>query len=195
MRHIGVIAFVQIQRVPLKVMREGRRVYQPAALERMAALRLSERGVRGIDTSGASILDAHHVDHPQSRHRGGANGVSLGFLPHYDAMRARFGPHLSNGIAGENILIESELALRPEDFAEQLIIRPARGGADVYLRDVFAAEPCSEFSAFCAGRIIGGAELAQVLDFLSEGRRGFYATLDAPLPEAEVHPGDMLWIP
>lgn len=195
MRQIGVIAFVQIQRVPLKVMQEGRRVYQPAALERMAALRLSERGVRGLDAAGASILDAHHVDHPNSRHRGGANGISLGFLPHYDAMRARFGPHLSDGIAGENILIESEVALRPEDFAEQLIIRPARGGTAVHLHDVFAAEPCSEFSAFCAGRVIGGAELAQVLDFLSEGRRGFYATLAAPLPEVEIHPGDTLWIP
>src|SRR5207253_1296007 len=80
----------------------------PAPLLSVPALDLGESGVSAWNAQGERILDVHHKDHPASRNVRGSNGISIGFTAHYDALRARFGTHLEDGLAGENILVQTD---------------------------------------------------------------------------------------
>ena len=68
----------------------------------MPALCLGEGGVSASIAHGERIPDAHHQDHQASKNVRGRNGISIGFTAHYAAMRARFGEHLENGLAGRD---------------------------------------------------------------------------------------------
>ncbi|MCA9884552.1 MAG: hypothetical protein KC708_16350 [Anaerolineae bacterium] len=188
MREVGRIEFVQVQSNPLKAIVDGVRVYQPSPLQSVASLKLTSDGIFGVTENGDEIIDAHHAHHPLSRHRG-SNSISLGFLHHYEAMRERFGSHLADGIAGENIIVRAFEHALPLNLAETLFIRCQMGNL-IELSGVMIAAPCNEFSRFCVDRDMQPSELKATLQFLGDGRRGYYATLNGPL--CEVHPGDML---
>ena len=52
------------------------------------------------------MLDIHHdINHPDKAYDDD-DLVSIGFTSHYKAMRERFGAHIEDGTAGENIIIE-----------------------------------------------------------------------------------------
>src|SRR5689334_12296823 len=105
MQEIGKITRVQVQKMPLKDGEGATRMYQPVQkLLEVARLVLTQDGIIGIDASGQEYIDAHNARHPQTRNTG-SNGISLGFSHNYAAMRERFGDHLQEGIAGENILV------------------------------------------------------------------------------------------
>ncbi|MDQ7035993.1 MAG: hypothetical protein Q9P01_14505 [Anaerolineae bacterium] len=108
MQKIGTIQFVQIQRESLKEGVEPNRRYNPEPLLTVEKIRLMPDGIIGITGSGEKIIDVHHVKHQGSRNRGD-NNISIGFLQNYDAMRKRFGDHLTDGIAGENIIVDAEV--------------------------------------------------------------------------------------
>ena len=93
-------------------------------------------------------------------------------------MRARFGPHLADGIAGENILIESRTVVLPADLDTELAIRPAAGGELIWLRGVRVMPPCVEFSTY-AGRSAAPEAVKAALQFLDNGLRGFCGRLPA----------------
>lgn len=188
MREIGRIEFVQVQSDPLKVTVNGVRVYQPTPLLHVDSLKLTSDGIFGVTAAGDDVIDAHHAHHPKSRHRG-INGISLGFIHHYDAMRSRFGTQLVDGIAGENIIVRAFDDALPLNLTDTLYIR-CQAGNLIELSEVMIAAPCNEFSRFCAGQDLQAAELKSTLQFLGEGRRGYYATLNGPL--CTVHPGDTL---
>jgi hypothetical protein len=142
------------------------------------AISLSAAGVVGLAENGESIVDVHHRDHPSSKNRGGENGISLGFTGHYREMRQRFGQHLRDGIAGENILIEVDRQFQVEDLASGVVVE----GADerpLELRPVIVAAPCVEFSRYALKFPDGArpdATVTEALRFLDAGMRGFYAT-------------------
>ncbi|MBA2276571.1 MAG: hypothetical protein H0W06_02295 [Chloroflexia bacterium] len=197
---IGAIVRVQVQVEPLKRGERGGRWYDPAPITEVAALRLDSGGVHGIDEMGGTVLDVHHRDHSHSRYRGG-NGVSVGFTSHYGDMRAAFGVHLSDGVAGENILIASERRFSEEDLAGGLLIEAADG--PVWLDQVVVATPCVEFSRFCVG--LEATErpdqrVTRALQFLGDGVRGYYAAwslardqLDQPEPPPDIRRGDLVF--
>ena len=148
----------------------------------MPALRLDSGGVTGVDGEGHEVSDVHHRDHPQSKFRS-ENGVSVGFSGHYAHMRNRFGDHLTDGIAGENILVDSDARHHEDEFADGLVIVTA--GGPLLLGDVQVAAPCVEFSKFCAGYDRDRRSdqvITATLQFLHEGMRGFYATLGSVSP-------------
>lgn len=176
MERIGTVVRLQVQRSSLKAGDRPRRWYDPAPILSVPVLTLDENGVTGWTDDGTMVPDVHNATHPASKFRG-ENGVSFGFTSHYGKMRERFGPHLTDGIAGENILIAADRIFREEEFARGLRIADA-DGTGVELAEILAAEPCAEFSRFSLRYDIATPSdrtVAEALNFLREGTRGFYA--------------------
>lgn len=194
MELLGNIVGLRVQTASLKVGEQGRR-YDPGPLRAVAALTLDDGGVTGWTAEGARVDDVHHRDHPATKYRG-ENGISVGFTAHYASMRAHFGEHLIDGIAGENILVSGNRMIGLSDLSRGLLIR--RGGTLVArLQALVVAEPCLPFSRFALGGVDDAssehAGVKAALIFLREGRRGFYAGyLGAP---AIIHEGDEILLP
>jgi hypothetical protein len=186
-RLIGTIVRLQVQESSLKVGSKPRR-YDPAPLRSVPAISLSPAGVVGLAEHGEAIVDVHHHDHPTSKNRGGENGISLGFTGHYLAMRQRFGQHLADGIAGENILIEADRQFHVEELANGVVVEGA-GGRPLELRPVIVAAPCVEFSRYALKFPDGArpdATVTEALRFLDAGMRGFYATYEGEPAVVEI---------
>jgi len=167
---------LQVQQSSLKVGPSQQRHYDPSPLYTVPAITLSEAIVTGIEESGASVPDVHHRDHPSGKNHGD-NGISILFTEHYKAMRERFGDHLTDGIAGESILVEIEGPVRQEDVRGGITIRAAQG-REALLKEVMVAEPCVEFTRFTIHYPPDSRSDRQVTDalaFLRAGMRGFYA--------------------
>lgn len=176
---IGDIVRLQIQTTSLKV---GDRLacrYDPAGIIVVPTLDLDPGGVTGITEVGACLDDVHHADHARSKSRG-TNGVSVLFTPHYERMRERFGDHLIDGIAGENILVACSAYQHQADVAAGFRIVTG-AGETVELRRVIVAAPCVEFGRYALRFPDDQRPDRRVTDaiaFLSGGMRGYYAGYD-----------------
>ncbi len=174
---IGTVVRLQIQESSLKVGSKPRR-YEPAPIRSVPAMSLSPAGVVGLAENGETIVDVHHLDHPASKNRGGENGISLGFTAHYLTMRQRFGQHLRDGIAGENVLIAVDRQFPAEELAAGVVIEGANARR-LELRSVIVAAPCVEFARYALKFPHGArpdATVTEALRFLDAGMRGFYAS-------------------
>lgn len=198
MQEIGRIKLLQIQRASLKAGEKPHRYYDPSPLLIVETLLLTARGTLGVTKQGEHLIDVHNADHPTTGYLG-SNGISLGFTPHYQAMRTQFGDHLSDGRAGENILVETETAFTLDDLAKGVIIQRNATGATIFLTDVVVAAPCVEFSHYAAQKLepLTNEQLKQTLQFLNHGRRGFYATLATTYLQMRVplQVGDKVFLP
>jgi hypothetical protein len=197
LRLVGRVARLQIQRSPLKVGSKPQRVYDPSPLLSAPRLRVTPGGAFALLPDGQTVIDVHHRDHPQSENVG-RNGISIGFTSHYAEMRARFGAHLIDGCAGENILVEAEDSPDWSDVRRGVLIRCGADGDELWLGDVIVAHPCVEFSRYAlrmpqAER--DSAELKAALQFLDDGVRGFYATPTNDGQPLVVSIGDQVWLP
>jgi MOSC domain len=184
---VGRVARLQVQRSSLKFGPRETRSYDPGPIMAVPAMRIGPDGALGLVEGSQPIVDVHNRRHPDSKNRE-SNGVSVGFTSHYRAMRARFGAHLVDGIAGENVLVESDRDYRADDLAGTLLIGQAR------LTALTSAEPCEPFSRFAlASRVDGPADprVGEALRFLRHGTRGYYATCPA---EAVVRVGDLVYL-
>ncbi len=179
---IGKVVRLQIQRSPLKAGEKPSRVYDPSPILAVSELTLTRQGAIARALDGALLLDVHHADHPQTRNVNSVNALSVGFTSHYAAIRAQYGDHVTDGCAGENILIEAERRVTLEEIAGGVAIQPVGADAPVWLRVNQVAAPCREFSGYVmAGP--GAVALKEALQFLNDGMRGFYCALasDAPV--------------
>ena len=188
-REIGPIIRLQIQRQSLKRPLEPRegdarspeQYYDPDPILAGDNLWVTD-SVAAVERDGEVILDVHCASHPRSRNRGNGNMLSIGFTSHYDKMRAEFGDHLVNGIAGENILVETDEQFEVGDFAGGLLIRTC-DGEELRFDEVIVATPCVEFSRFCLNNRYADPRITSTaLRFLDNGTRGFYAFIAAGLP-------------
>ncbi len=172
---MGTVVRLQVQRSRLKPAPATTRVYDPAPLLEVAALDVGPRGVVGVTADGP-VPDVHHADHPDSRNRRLANGLSLLPKAHYDALRARYGDHVLDGTAGESVLVATDGQWDPVDLPETLLLEAVDGDL-VPLAQVEPAPPCVEFSRWCLRAAAGdiGPEVLAGLDDLGGGARGFYA--------------------
>lgn len=189
MRAIGPIVHLQVQRSALKTGAKPDRRYSPAPILGVDRLRLTAEGVLGYAADGSWVVDVHHADHPETRHDGGENGVSVGFSAHYDRMRAHFGTRLTPGSAGENLIVRTPNMLALADIAGGLSVRAPDGSERVRLRVVKVAKPCRPFTAWALGATVAPDELKEHLQFLEDGMRGFYCLAESP---GEVRIGDEL---
>lgn len=170
---LGTVARLQVQRSPLKPGARGARVYDPSPLLEVHELEVGPRGVVGPDR----VLDVHHADHPQTRARRG-NGLSVLPRAHYALLRERFGPHAVDGCAGENLLLDTDRPLTPDDLAGTLLLETEEG-EPLVLTAGQAAPPCVEFSRWLLGQgpdTAVGDDVREALDVLADGLRGFYLT-------------------
>jgi MOSC domain-containing protein YiiM len=176
---LGPVVRLQVQRGRLKPGERGSRVYDPAPLHEVDALHVSAAGCLGR-SGDAWLVDVHHAAHPDSRHTPHAP-VSLLTTGSYRALRERFGPHLADGVAGENVLVDSDRVLADE------VARAFSIGA-VLLESVAPAEPCVEFARWCA-RLGPDASAREDLIALLGGARGWYGV---PVAGAVVSLGDVV---
>ena len=190
MHLIGQVVRLQVQTRSLKVGERPNRRYDPAPISAVARLTVDDGGVIGWDRRGGRLDDVHNRDHAASKNNG-RNPVSFGFTAHYAAMRARFGAHLTDGVAGENLLVASSAELLEAD-GDLLVEGP--DGRRVRLGRVLVAAPCVEFSRFALGRPTTedaeGPLVKGALQFLHRGMRGYYATPEEP---GEVELGDLVY--
>jgi len=196
MHEIGRISLLQVQCSSLKLGKRLETYYDPTPLLAVESLRLTPRGVFGIVEDGSEVMDLHHIDHPETHNVRGVNGVSIGFTSHYQSMREAYGEHLVNGIAGENILIEADTIVKLKDLGSSIAIALQKSGQFAYLTNLKVAAPCIEFSHFAAnhGKPLPPDKLKATLQFLNNGRRGFYATIEAAPDELIVHAGDKVFV-
>lgn len=184
---------VQVQLRPVKPGRTPWRVYEPGALQRVASLRVSRRGVVGVDADGTEHVDVHHQDHPLCRDRKGLAGISIMTTGDYAALRARYGPHLADGVAGESILLDHAAGLACRAMPASLSIR-ATDGTVLPLTGVHIAAPCVEFTRYClrlpASDRVGDDVTAGLRD-LDGGARGYKMVAGG---DGHIRPGDVLVI-
>ncbi len=200
MHEIGRIKLVQIQRNSLKAGERPHRYYDPSPLLIVETLQIVPQGCTGITAAGEHILDKHHSEHPSSGYIGD-NGISLGFTGHYEAMREQFGWYLPDGCAGENILIESERVYQLSELQPKLLIESVATGKYVVLNELLSAAPCVQFSCYAIdqGKSAYNPEIAserikEALQFLQDGMRGFYASLEPLSGEGLIRAGDRVFV-
>ena len=196
MHEIGRIKLLQVQQSGLKVKQQPYGYYDPTPLLGVKNLLLHPNGVTGVTSNGKQVIDVHHVEHPASRNHKGINGVSVGFTSHYEAMRGKFGDHVADGCAGENILVEAENILKLTDLGQRIAIQTQRTGEFIYLTRLKVAAPCVEFSLFVAshGMALPSDQLKETLQFLDGGTRGFYATVVSQTDDMLVQAGDRVFV-
>ncbi|MCA1711026.1 MAG: hypothetical protein LC789_05040 [Actinobacteria bacterium] len=161
MELIGTVVRLQVQRSRLKPGAPGERGYDPAPLQEVAALEVTPRGV-----TGDGVLDVHHADHPDTRNVRLRNGLSVMTRPRYDALRARFGMHLTDGIAGESLLLDDG-----QDVLGDVLLETDEGVLELTAEP---APPCVEFARFCLRASGTGPDVLAALAELQDGARGFY---------------------
>lgn len=176
---LGPIVRLQVQRTPLKVGAKPNRVYVTEPIVQAPRLALAAEGAVALVPHG-EIVDVHNARHPATHNADGRHGVSVGFTAHYRAMRERYGDHMTVGCAGENVIVESERAVAPEEAAAGFVVLAADDTERCRLVDVRPAPPCREFIGFAhGGHAVDQATWRATRDFLDGGMRGFYCTMAA----------------
>lgn len=172
---LGTVVRLQLQTSHLKPRPSGSGHYDPAPLQQVESLTVSEQGCAGPD----GLLDLHHAAHPQTRNKRLVNGLSLLPQAHYDRMRATYGEHVVDGVAGENVLLATDRPWTVQDLTGELLLEV--DGGTLVMTQPMAAPPCVEFSRWCLGRSETGPltagvddEVAAALEHLDHGTRGFY---------------------
>jgi hypothetical protein len=88
----------------------------------------------------------------------------------YRALRAAYGEHLVDGVAGESLLLDTE---HLDDLSGPLVLETDQGSVAL---DSMHAPPCVEFTRFVLRRGAGdvGPEVMTTLAALDNGARGYY---------------------
>ncbi len=191
-RELGIVKLVQLQPSGLIIETPSGYFYDASRRVEVDHLLINSKGIEATTPDGEHVLDIHHLDHPDKAYDDD-DLVCIGFTSHYEAMRARFGEHMVDGIAGENIIIEYGEEVWLEDLGQQIAIENRETGNRTLLDVVCFAPPCDEFSHFVAQsqqERLPAAELKATLRFLNDGRRGFLLVLSEGQEAATVQPGD-----
>ena len=195
MHELGRVKLVQVQPNGLIIKTPSGYFYDASRLIKVENLTINSLGIEAETPEGEHVLDIHHINHPDKAYDND-DLVCIGFSSHYQAMRARFGDHIVDGIAGENIIIEYEPEVWLEDLGQQIAIENADTGRMASLDVQSFAAPCEEFSHFAANsqeKKLPAAELKSTLQFLGKGRRGFLLVFSAGQEPAIVRPGDRVF--
>ena len=192
---LGRVKLVQLQPSGLIIETSSGYFYDASRWVEVDHVHITSKGIEATLPEGEHVLDIHHIDHPDKAYDNN-DLICIGFTSHYDAMRARFGEHMVDGIAGENIIIEYGQEVWPEDLGSQIVIENIDTGHKTLLDVVCFAAPCDEFSHFAAQsqqERLPAVELKSTLKFLNNGRRGFLLVLSDGQETATVQPGDRVF--
>jgi hypothetical protein len=192
---LGRVKLVQIQPTGLIIESASGDIYDPSRRVEVNSLLITALGVEATTSIGERVLDIHHINHPDKAYDN-KDLVSIGFTSHYEAMRKRFGEHMVDGAAGENIIIEYAQEVWTDDIGQQIIIESVKTGKKSLFAVVRFVAPCDEFGHFVANKQderLPAAELKTTLQFLNNGRRGFLLVLSEGQEAATVEPGDRIF--
>lgn len=195
-RELGKVKLVQVQPSGLIIETRSGYFYDVSRRVVVEKLLITSLGIEATTADGEHVLDIHHINHPDKAY-GDDDLVSIGFTSHYQAMRKRFGEHMQDGTAGENIIIEYDQEVWMDDLGAQIAIENKTTGKKTLLDVLSFAAPCDEFSHFVAGsqsERLPAAKLKQTLEFLHNGRRGFLLGLSDRQEAATVEAGDRVFV-
>ena len=194
-RELGKVKLVQVQPSGLIIETPTGYFYDATRRVEVEKLIITSLGIEATTASGEHVLDIHHINHPGKKYDDD-DLVCIGFTSHYQAMRERFGEHMVDGAAGENIIIEYNREVWIDDLGKQIAIENAETGEKIFLDVLSFAAPCEEFSHFVANsqhEKLPAAELKAALQFLNNGRRGFLLVLSDGQEVATVQVGDRVF--
>ena len=194
-RELGKVKLVQVQPSGLIIEVPSGYFYDVSRRVEVEKLIITSLGIEATTANGENVLDIHHINHPGKEYNDD-DLVCIGFTSHYAAMRERFGEHLVDGTAGENIIIEYDQEVWMDDLGEQIVIENAETGKKTMLDVLSFAAPCEEFSHFVANHQhekLPAAELKSTLQFLNNGRRGFLLVLSKGQETMTVQAGDRVF--
>ncbi len=192
---LGTVKLVQLQPNGLIIETPSGYFYDASRRVEVDRIVVNKKGIEATLPNGEHVLDIHHLDHPDKAYDDD-DLVCIGFTSHYAAMRDRFGDHMVDGIAGENIIIEYDQDVWETDIGKTLVIENAETGQKLILDLVCFAAPCDEFSHFAAqsqDKRLPAAELKSALKFLNKGRRGFLLVMQPGQEPATVQAGDLVF--
>jgi hypothetical protein len=193
---LGYVKLTQLQPTGLIINTPSGEFYDPSRRMVVDSLQISPLGIEAITPDGEHVLDIHHIDHPDKKYDND-DLVCIGFSSHYAAMRARFGEHMVDGVAGENIIIQAEKEIWPEELGQRIGFESSETGDITFLDVVKFAAPCEEFSHFAAQsqhKRLPAAELKATLQFLGNGRRGYLLVLSDGQEPVIVQPQDRVFV-
>ena len=195
-RDLGKVILVQVQPSGLIIETPTGDFYDVTRRVEVKKLLITSQGIEATLETGEHVLDIHHIQHPDKAYDND-DLVSIGFSSHYRAMRERFGEHMVDGAAGENIIIECDREIWSDDLGEQIAIENSNTGQLTVFDFVKFAAPCEEFSHFVARsqhQRLPANELKATLQFLNNGRRGFLLVLSPGQEDAVVQSGDRVFV-
>ena len=164
LRELGHVKLVQVQPSGLIIETPSGYFYDASRLLEVDRLHITSLGVEATTREGEHVLDIHHISHPDKAYDND-DLVCIGFTSHYEAMRARFGEHMVDGIAGENIKLGSAM----RDFADLARKRP---GLVILVR----IEPILQFTV-PGGCVKCFNQVSRVIDGTLYGARLYIAPL------------------
>ena len=132
LRELGKVKLVQVQPSGLIIETPSGYFYDVSRRVEVEKLIITSLGIEATTASGEHVLDIHHINHPGKEYDDD-DLVCIGFTSHYVAMRERFGEHLEDGAAGENIIIEYDQEVWTDDLGQQIVIENAETGQKTLL--------------------------------------------------------------
>lgn len=196
LRELGRVKLVQVQPSGLIIETPSGYFYDASRRLEVDYIEITPLGIEATTPDGEHVLDIHHISHPDKAYDND-DLVSIGFTSHYEAMRARFGEHMVDGIAGENIIIEYEKEIWPEDLGKHIVIENQDTGHRTLLELISFASPCREFSLFATRsqhHPLPTDKLKETLQFLGNGRRGYLLVMSDGQEAAMVRRGDKVFV-
>jgi hypothetical protein len=190
---LGYVKLTQLQPTGLIINTPSGEFYDPSRRVVVDSLQISPLGIEAITPDGEHVLDIHHIDHPDKKYDND-DLVCIGFSSHYAAMRARFGEHMVDGVAGENIIIQAEKEIWPEELGQRIGFESSETGDITFLDVVKFAAPCDHFAAQSQHQRLPAAELKATLQFLGNGRRGYLLVLSDGQEPVIVQPQDRVFV-
>ncbi len=185
---LGRITRIQVHRRRVKV----GTMYWPEVLAPVERGAIDAGGMTGWDGE-AWLLDVHHVAFPMAREKP-PRALSIGFTAHYDLMRERYGERAAEGVAAENIIVETDHRVGLEDVAAGLVIQ-TESGSNIELVGPSVAQPCRQFTSYLLGlpEMALREQIRDELEFLGEGMRGFVMAAPEVAAPVEFAVGDEVW--
>ncbi len=140
------------------------------------SLLLDDGGVGGQTEIGQDAPGVHHLHYLAPTNRRGTHVISVCFTLHYRRMPQRFGDHLGDGLARDNVLVANAATISPDGPVDGVEIQTAYANRS-RIEALVAATACPEV-ARSALRFHDGPRPdcldTEDLAFLDGSRLGFY---------------------
>jgi hypothetical protein len=153
---------------------------------------LAPNGVTGVQENGEEIQDIRHSEHPETIATNESKPLHMTFTNRYAEIREQFGEHVTDGMAGEHIIVQVNYPFDKHGMGNSLVLHNQQNGKMVRLVETQKLEATLELANFIKKDTIPEAMSEAAVEFLAE-KRGYSA--QPQIDEAvEVNIGDVLYV-